>query len=65
VLSLGGTFSAEHGIGRAKVDMLEAKRDPIELDLMHRIKAALDEDGWFNPGAVFRSSRSGRAEERR
>ncbi|WP_210418991.1 FAD-binding oxidoreductase [Bradyrhizobium sp. NAS80.1] len=56
VLSLGGTFSAEHGIGRAKVDMLEAKRDPIELDLMRRIKAALDEDGSFNPGTVFRPS---------
>ncbi len=49
VLSLGGTFSAEHGIGRAKVGLLESKRDPVELDLMRRIKAALDEDGSFNP----------------
>ncbi|MDA9529946.1 hypothetical protein ACM42_16265 [Bradyrhizobium sp. CCBAU 25338] len=56
VLSLGGTFSAEHGIGRAKVGLLESKRDPVELDLMRRIKAALDEDGSFNPGKIFRPS---------
>ncbi|TFV49683.1 FAD-binding oxidoreductase [Bradyrhizobium niftali] len=54
VLSLGGTFSAEHGIGRAKVGLLESKRDPVELDLMRRIKSALDEDGSFNPGKIFR-----------
>jgi FAD/FMN-containing dehydrogenase len=65
VLSLGGTFSAEHGIGRAKVDLLEGKRDPIELDLMRRIKAALDEDGSFNPGKIFRPSQSEPASVRR
>nr|WP_256468811.1 FAD-binding oxidoreductase [Bradyrhizobium sp. 173] len=62
VLSLGGTFSAEHGIGRAKVGLLESKRDPVELDLMRRIKAALDEDGSFNPGKIFRPSQSEAAE---
>jgi len=65
VLSLGGTFSAEHGIGRAKVDLLEGKRDPIELDLMRRIKAALDEDCSFNPGKIFRPSQSEPASVRR
>jgi FAD/FMN-containing dehydrogenase len=65
VLSLGGTFSAEHGIGRAKIDLLESKRDPVELDLMRRIKAALDEDGSFNPGKILRPSQSEPAEVRR
>ncbi|WP_051000382.1 FAD-binding oxidoreductase [Bradyrhizobium diazoefficiens] len=65
VLSLGGTFSAEHGIGRSKVDLLEGKRDPVELDLMRRIKAALDEDGSFNPGKIFKPSQSEPAEVRR
>ncbi|HMM89320.1 FAD-binding oxidoreductase [Bradyrhizobium sp.] len=65
VHSLDGTFSAEHGIGRAKVDLLESKRDPVELDLMRRIKAALDEDGLFNPGKIFRPSHSEPAEVRR
>jgi FAD/FMN-containing dehydrogenase len=58
VLSLGGTISAEHGIGRAKIDLLESKRDPIELDLMRQIKAALDENDLFNPDRVFRRARS-------
>lgn len=65
VLSLGGTFSAEHGIGRAKVELLEGKRDPVELDLMRRIKAALDEDGSFNSGKIFRQSQSEPAKVRR
>jgi FAD/FMN-containing dehydrogenase len=57
VVSLGGTVSAEHGIGRAKVDLLESKRDPVELDLMRRIKASIDNEGLFNPGKLFRISR--------
>jgi FAD/FMN-containing dehydrogenase len=60
-LSLGGTFSAEHGIGQAKINLLESKRCEIEIDLMRRIKAALDESSIFNPDRVFRQSRSERA----
>jgi len=58
VHSLGGTFSAEHGIGRTKIDLLESRRDPIEIDLMRRVKKAIDVDCLFNPGNVFRLSRS-------
>jgi FAD/FMN-containing dehydrogenase len=65
VLSLGGTFSAEHGIGRAKIDLLENKRDPVEIDLMRRIKGALDGDGSFNPSKIFRPLRGEPAEVRR
>ncbi|NEU97484.1 FAD-binding oxidoreductase [Bradyrhizobium uaiense] len=52
-ISLGGTFSAEHGIGRAKIDLLEKHRDPVEIDLMRKIKGALDDSGLFNPDRVF------------
>lgn len=58
VHSLGGTFSAEHGIGRTKIDLLESRRDPIEIDLMRRIKSAIDMDCLFNPGKIFRQSQS-------
>lgn len=54
VLSLGGTFSAEHGIGQSKIDLLESKSDPIEIDLMRLIKDALDKSSLMNPGKIFR-----------
>nr|WP_249123840.1 MULTISPECIES: FAD-binding oxidoreductase [unclassified Bradyrhizobium] len=54
VAALGGTFSAEHGIGRTKTDLLETLRPAVELDLMRRIKAALDPAGLMNPGKVLR-----------
>lgn len=52
--SLGGSFSAEHGIGRMKVDDLERYGDPARLGAMRAIKAALDPQGILNPGAVLR-----------
>lgn len=54
VADLDGSFSAEHGIGRLKVGELERYRDPVELDLMRTIKAALDPHGIMNPGRVLR-----------
>ena len=50
----GGSFSAEHGIGRAKVADLERYGDPAKLAAMRAIKAALDPKGIMNPGAVLR-----------
>lgn len=55
-VSLGGTFSAEHGIGQAKMELLESKRSAVELDLMRQIKSALDGSDLFNPGKVFHRS---------
>ncbi|MGE0023043.1 MAG: FAD-binding oxidoreductase [Hyphomicrobium sp.] len=52
VVSLGGSISAEHGIGRLKRDELRRVKSPIEIDLMRRIKAALDPKGILNPGKV-------------
>ena len=53
VHAMGGSISAEHGIGRFK--LLENRRfkDPVELDLMRRIKRSLDPDDLFNPGKVI------------
>ncbi len=53
VQELDGSFSAEHGIGRLKRDELARRKDAIELDLMRRIKAALDPNGILNPGALI------------
>jgi FAD/FMN-containing dehydrogenase len=52
--SLGGSVSAEHGIGRLKVDDLERYGDPAKLAAMRAIKDALDPQGIMNPGAVLR-----------
>jgi FAD/FMN-containing dehydrogenase len=53
VHALGGSISAEHGIGRAKRDELAARGDPAKLAAMRAIKAALDPGGILNPGAVL------------
>ena len=52
---LGGSISAEHGVGRMKVDDLERYCDPVKLASMRAIKLALDPHGIMNPGAVLRT----------
>ncbi|MDP5326319.1 MAG: FAD-binding oxidoreductase [Paracoccaceae bacterium] len=52
VHELGGSVSAEHGIGRLKSDDLARYSDPVKLSAMRAIKAALDPVGILNPGAV-------------
>ena len=51
---MGGSVSAEHGIGRLKVGDLERYGDPAKLAAMRAIKAALDPLGILNPGAMLR-----------
>jgi D-lactate dehydrogenase (cytochrome) len=53
VREFGGSFSAEHGIGRLKVHELERYASPVELDLMRAVKKALDPNGVLNPGKVL------------
>jgi FAD/FMN-containing dehydrogenase len=53
VESLGGSFSAEHGIGRLRAAQFARRSDPVELALMRDLKRALDPQGLLNPGKVL------------
>jgi len=53
VHGMGGSFSAEHGVGRLKVGDVVKYGDPVRVDLMRRIKRLLDPEGIMNPGAVL------------
>ena len=50
----GGSISAEHGIGRLKLDKLEQHKSPVALQMMRAIKRALDPTNLLNPGRVLR-----------
>jgi FAD/FMN-containing dehydrogenase len=47
---LGGSISAEHGIGQAKREEIRRYKSGVEIALMRRIKTALDPKGIMNPG---------------
>ncbi|MDH4335370.1 MAG: FAD-binding oxidoreductase [Chloroflexota bacterium] len=53
-IEMGGTISAEHGVGVAKADWLEADRGVADVAAMRAIKRALDPIGILNPGVIFR-----------
>ncbi|MBN8629812.1 MAG: FAD-binding oxidoreductase [Rhodobacterales bacterium] len=50
---MGGSFAAEHGLGRSKVSLADHLRSPVERRLMAKVKAALDPDGLLNPGVIL------------
>jgi len=52
-LALGGTVSAEHGIGLLKRDALRRMRSVVEFDVMRSVKQALDPRDLLNPGKVL------------
>ncbi len=53
VVGMNGSISAEHGIGRLKVGEMQHYKHPVELDLMRRVKQALDPNNLMNPGKVI------------
>ena len=50
---LGGSFSAEHGVGLSKLASMRRRKDPVALAVMRSVKAALDPEGRMNPGKVI------------
>jgi FAD/FMN-containing dehydrogenase len=53
VVDMGGSISAEHGVGTAKAKYLAMQRSPAELSAMRAIKSALDPDHILNPHVLF------------
>ena len=53
VAAFSGSISAEHGIGQLKRDKLKEIKDPVALQMMRTIKAALDPTGIMNPGKIL------------
>lgn len=54
VVDLGGSISAEHGIGRLRLEENMRYKSEVELGMMRAVKAALDPKGIMNPGKVIR-----------
>ncbi|MDZ4780928.1 MAG: FAD-linked oxidase C-terminal domain-containing protein, partial [Planctomycetia bacterium] len=48
-----GSISAEHGVGQQKREAIKARKSPVEMELMQRVKDALDPQGIMNPGKVL------------
>jgi FAD/FMN-containing dehydrogenase len=53
VAELGGSFSAEHGVGLSKLNSMARRKDRVALDVMRAVKLALDPEGRMNPGKVI------------
>lgn len=53
VHSMGGSISAEHGLGRLKREEIKRYKSQTELDIMRKIKGVLDPKGIMNPGKVL------------
>ena len=51
--AMGGTFSAEHGIGALHIEEMGHYKDPVEIALMQQVKRMLDPRGIMNPGRVL------------
>lgn len=53
VQALGGSFSAEHGVGLSKKPSMKRRKDPVALQVMRAVKQALDPDNRMNPGKII------------
>lgn len=52
-VGMGGSFSAEHGVGLLKTGELRDFRAPVDLRVMHALKKAMDPDNIMNPGKIL------------
>lgn len=52
-VALGGSFSAEHGVGQSKRSAMSRYKDPVALDLMRALKSTFDPEGRMNPGKLL------------
>jgi len=50
---MGGSFAAEHGLGRSKIGLADGLRSPVERGLMAKIKRGFDPEGLLNPGVAL------------
>ena len=57
-VAFGGAVSAEHGIGKMKVEFLEVMYSPQEIDEMRALKQAIDPENFLNPGNLFADTQS-------
>lgn len=53
VVAMGGSFSAEHGVGLSKLPSMARRKDKVALEVMRAVKAALDPEARMNPGKVI------------
>ncbi len=63
VAALGGSISAEHGIGRMKAGQLHLSRSAEEIAWMRQIRTGVDPDGLLNPGVLFDAGAHAGAED--
>lgn len=52
-VSLGGSFSAEHGIGQSKRHAMSSHKNPVAMDVMRLVKDAIDPEKRMNPGKML------------
>jgi glycolate oxidase len=55
-IDVGGSPTGEHGVGLEKRSFLSRTWSPAELDAMHRLREAIDPDGWCNPEKILPAS---------
>ncbi len=60
VLRLGGSFSAEHGVGLSKLSSMARRKDTVALMVMRQIKTALDPNNVMNPAKIIPAIKDGR-----
>ena len=53
IIAMGGTVSAEHGLGKLKRHWMSMQLAPVQIEVMRQIKQALDPQGIFSPGNIF------------